>query len=140
MFNLFLERIVTGFAVILRAYHEYKIRRRRINEQLALEREKRAAAEGTVRDKSRRTIPKLTVNECDSRLDWGLAPALLNSFFSDIDDGSSVGGVAPWKPSLYKVFGSLFAVACVWIALCACYFSIGEGWTYPEAVYFSFIR
>ncbi len=71
MFNLFLERIVTSFAVILRAYHEYKIRRRRINEQLALEREKRAAAEGTVRDKSIRTIPKLTVNECDSRLDWG---------------------------------------------------------------------
>ena len=42
--------------------------------------EKRAAAEGTVKDKSTRTIPKLTVNECDSRLDRGLVQSFSNPF------------------------------------------------------------
>lgn len=108
-FNLFLERIITFLAWILRSLHLRRLKKRLRQTTLASRRTRRGP----------------------SREGRGSLPDIL-------DDDEDMG-LEHWKPSVYWVMLYLSLAACVISCSAAALYAPFEGWSYFEAIYFCFV-
>ncbi|XP_015591530.1 potassium channel subfamily K member 13 [Cephus cinctus] len=110
-FNLFLERIITFLAWLLRGFHLRRLKRRLRKTTLA----------------SRR-MPRVAQN----------ARSSLPDILDDEDDDDDVG-LEHWKPSVYWVMLYLSLASCAVACCAAALYAPLEGWGYFEALYFCFV-
>ncbi|XP_070150641.1 potassium channel subfamily K member 13-like [Polyergus mexicanus] len=108
-FNLFLERIITFLAWILRSWHIRRLRRRLRKTTLACRRVSKST-----------NTPK-------------------RSSLPDILDDDDHVDLDQWKPSVYGVMLYLSAVSCMIACCAAALYASLEGWDYFDALYFAFI-
>ncbi|XP_076389646.1 potassium channel subfamily K member 13-like isoform X2 [Megachile rotundata] len=108
-FNLFLERIITFLAWILRNVHARHLKRRVRKNSLSTSRSFKSTAE------EKPTLPDIL----------------------DDDDGSL--NMEEWKPSVYLVMLFLSIVCCIIACCAATVYAPLEGWKYVDALYFCFI-
>lgn len=111
-FNLFLERIITFLAWILRSIHLRQLKKRLQQTTLA---SRRITREKIEKNNPRSTLPDI------------------------LDDDDDDVGLDHWKPSVYWVMLYLtlfsFVIACCGAAL----YSELENWKYVDAFYFCFV-
>ncbi|XP_051170023.1 potassium channel subfamily K member 13-like [Leptopilina boulardi] len=110
-FNLFLERIITFLAWILRSLHLRRLRNRLRQTTLASRRSMRG---GSTRDGNKSSLPDI------------------------LDDEEDVG-LEHWKPSVYWVMLYLSLASCVIACSAAALYAPLEGWSYFDAIYFCFV-
>ncbi|KAK0099135.1 hypothetical protein PV326_004294 [Microctonus aethiopoides] len=111
-FNLFLERIITFLAWILRSIHLRRLKKRLQQTTLASRR--------ITREKNENNNPRSTLPDI-------------------LDDDDDDVGLDHWKPSVYWVMLYLTLFSCV-IACCgAALYSELENWKYVDAFYFCFV-
>lgn len=111
-FNLFLERIITFLAWILRNAHARHLRRR-IRKNSVTDAGKRRSFRSSTEEKT--TLPDIL----------------------DDDDGSL--NMQEWKPSVYLVMLFLSVVCCIIACCAAALYAPLESWKYLDALYFCFI-
>ncbi|XP_076544749.1 potassium channel subfamily K member 13-like [Osmia lignaria lignaria] len=111
-FNLFLERIITFLAWILRNAHARHLRRR-IRKNSVTDAGKRRSFRSSTEGKT--TLPDIL----------------------DDDDGSL--NMQEWKPSVYLVMLFLSVVCCIIACCAAALYAPLESWKYLDALYFCFI-
>ncbi|XP_050450669.1 potassium channel subfamily K member 13-like [Cataglyphis hispanica] len=109
-FNLFLERIITFLAWILRSWHVRRLRRRLRKTILA----------------SRRISKSMNTPKRSSLPDI-------------LDDDDNHVDLDQWKPSVYGVMLYLSAVSCIIASCAAALYASLEDWDYFDALYFAFI-
>lgn len=109
-FNLFLERIITFLAWILRSWHIRRLRRRLRKTTLA----SRRVSKSTANTPKRSSLPDI------------------------LDDDDHVD-LDQWKPSVYGVMLYLSAVSCIIACCAAALYTSLEDWDYFDALYFAFI-
>jgi hypothetical protein len=113
-FNLFLERIITFLAFLLRSYH---IREIRAKHRTFRERAASLAGPAAQQDPNRRKasiMPSSSEEELDCSLE-------------------------NWKPSVYWVMLCLLGIAVIIACCVSAMYSPLEGWTYLESIYFCFV-
>ena len=110
-FNLFLERIITFLAWILRSLHLRRLKKRLQATTLASRRVSRPGV------KSRNSRPDILYDD---------------------DDGDDAG-LDHWKPSVYWVMLYLSLASCLVACCAAAVYAPLEGWGYFEALYFCFV-
>ena len=111
-FNLFLERIITFLAWMLRSLHLRRLKRR-----------------------LRQTTSLVTRTNTRGRRPPAPNP---NSLPDILDDEEDVG-LEHWKPSVYWVMLYLSLTSCAFACLAAAVYAHFEGWGYLEALYFCFV-
>lgn len=109
-FNLFLERIITFLAWILRSWHIRRLRRR-------LRR---------ITSTSRRISKSSSTQK----------PSLPDILDDDDDDHVNLD---QWKPSVYWVMLYLSVTSCIVACCAAALYAPLEGWDYFDALYFAFV-
>ncbi|XP_058809225.1 potassium channel subfamily K member 13-like isoform X2 [Phymastichus coffea] len=112
-FNLFLERIITFLAWVLRSLHLRRLKKRLRQSTLASSR--RVARSARPRDQ-KNALPDILDEE---------------------DEGEV--GLDHWKPSVYWVMLYLSLASCAVACTAAALYAPLEGWTYLEALYFCFV-
>ncbi|XP_014204140.1 potassium channel subfamily K member 13-like [Copidosoma floridanum] len=110
-FNLFLERIITFLAWILRSLHLRRLKRRLRQTTLASSR-RIPRSSGT---KDGKTLPDI------------------------VDDDEDDIGLEHWKPSVYWVMLYLSLASCAVACTAAALYATLEDWDYLEALYFCFV-
>ncbi|KAG5318143.1 KCNKD protein, partial [Pseudoatta argentina] len=108
-FNLFLERIITLLAWILRSWHVRRLRRRLRKTTL-----------------TSRRIPKSSSTQRTSLPDI-------------LDDDDDHVNLDQWKPSVYWVMFYLSVTSCIVACCAAALYAPLEGWNYFDALYFAFV-
>lgn len=108
-FNLFLERIITLLAWILRSWHVGRLRRR-------------------VR---RTTLTSRRISKSSSTQRPSLPDIL--------DDDDDHVDLDQWKPSVYWVMLYLSVTSCIVACCAAALYAPLEGWDYFDALYFAFV-
>ncbi|XP_018058523.1 PREDICTED: potassium channel subfamily K member 13-like [Atta colombica] len=108
-FNLFLERIITLLAWILRSWHVRRLRRRLRKTTL-----------------TSRRIPKPSSTQRCSLPDI-------------LDDDDDHVNLDQWKPSVYWVMFYLSVTSCIIACCAAALYAPLEGWNYFDALYFAFV-
>ncbi|OXU17437.1 hypothetical protein TSAR_004372 [Trichomalopsis sarcophagae] len=111
-FNLFLERIITFLAWILRSLHLRRLKKRLRQTTLASSR--RISRTSRNRD-GKNTLPDI------------------------LDDDEEEVGLEHWKPSVYWVMLYLSLTSCAVACTAAALYAPLEGWNYLEALYFCFV-
>ncbi|EFN81076.1 potassium channel subfamily K member 13 [Harpegnathos saltator] len=109
-FNLFLERIITFLAWILRCWHVRRLKKLR-----------------------RSTLASRRVSKSSSAQKPSL-PDILD----DDDDDDNVD-LDQWKPSVYWVMLYLSVTSCIIACCAAALYAPLEGWDYFDALYFAFV-
>lgn len=112
-FNLFLERIITFLAWILRSLHLRRLKKRLRQTTLA-------------------TSRRYSRNDARSKDQKNALPDIL-------DDEDDEVGLEHWKPSVYWVMLYLSLASCAVACTAAALYAPLEGWTYLEALYFCFV-
>ncbi|XP_043271412.1 potassium channel subfamily K member 13-like [Venturia canescens] len=108
-FNLFLERIITFLAWILRSLHLRRLKKRLRKTTLASRRLPRPGSN------ARTTLPDI------------------------LDDDDDECGLEHWKPSVYWVMLYLSLASCGIACCAAALYAPLEGWSYFDALYFCFV-
>ncbi|XP_014468067.1 PREDICTED: potassium channel subfamily K member 13-like [Dinoponera quadriceps] len=108
-FNLFLERIITFLAWILRSWHVRRLKRRLRRATLT----------------SRRVSKSPSANK----------PSLPDI----LDDDDNNVDLDQWKPSVYWVMLYLSVTSCIIACCAAALYAPLEGWDYFDALYFAFV-
>ncbi|XP_046610141.1 potassium channel subfamily K member 13-like [Neodiprion virginianus] len=108
-FNLFLERIITFLAWVLRSIHLRRLKKRLRKTTLA----SRRISRGSTR--ARASLPDI------------------------LDDDDDDVGLEHWKPSVYWVMLYLSLASCGIACCAAAVYAPLEGWSYFEALYFCFV-
>ncbi|KAH0950971.1 hypothetical protein HN011_004541 [Eciton burchellii] len=108
-FNLFLERIITFLAWILRSWHTHRLRKR----------VRRATS-------TSRKVSKLSNSQRSTTL-------------PDILDDDDHVNLDQWKPSVYWVMLYLSVTSCIIACCAAALYTSLESWDYFDALYFAFV-
>jgi len=109
-FNLFLERIITFLAWILRYWHVHRLRRRLRRTTLTSQRISKSSST------QRSSLPDILDDDDDDHV--------------DLDQ---------WKPSVYWVMLYLSVTSCIVACCAAALYAPLEGWDYFDALYFAFV-
>ncbi|XP_011866556.1 PREDICTED: potassium channel subfamily K member 13-like isoform X2 [Vollenhovia emeryi] len=108
-FNLFLERIITLLAWILRSWHVRRLRRRLRRSTLTSRRISKSSGA------QRPSLPDI------------------------LDDDDDHVDLDQWKPSVYWVMLYLSVTSCIVACCAAALYAPLEGWGYFDALYFAFV-
>ncbi|XP_014234158.1 potassium channel subfamily K member 13-like [Trichogramma pretiosum] len=160
-FNLFLERIITFLAWILRSLHLRRLKRRLRQTTLASSRRlPRSSRRSRVHRGNKQptpppppsppppppppsipdTDPSGNDGNCNGSSNGKPAQQLPDILDEDEDeDEEEDAGLDHWKPSVYWVMLYLSLTSCAVACCAAALYATLEGWTYLEALYFCFV-
>uniref|UniRef100_A0A1I8H559 Potassium channel subfamily K member 13 n=1 Tax=Macrostomum lignano TaxID=282301 RepID=A0A1I8H559_9PLAT len=124
-FNLFLERIITFWALILRQLHQ-------LSSRLKAARKRRRARQSGELQYETATVTAAATAQSSAASPSG------PSTDKTVGEGSA-DSLDSWKPSVYKVQFLLLCTACGIACTASAVYQPVESWTYFDSVYFCFV-